>query len=80
MLRILLHLPNLFKLDFQLRRKLEKVCDQPEEVRLVHARRRVREELPVETHDEAGVTFQQEVDGELLQQVGNVIVRWNVVN
>ena len=49
-------------------------------MRLVHGRRRVWQELPVETHDEAGVTFQQEVDRELLQQVGDVVVGGNVVD
>jgi hypothetical protein len=75
-----INLPNLFEFNFQLRSKFKEICDEPEEMRLVHRGWRVGKQLFVKAHDETGVTFEEEVDRELFQQVGNVVVRRNVVN
>ena len=59
------NLPNLFEFNFQLRSKFEEVSDEPKEMWLVHGWRRVGQQLFVKTHDETGVTLEEEVDREL---------------
>ena len=73
-------LPNLFKLNFKLWRKFEEVSNEPQKMGFVHGWRWVGQQLFVQAHDKTGVALKQEVDGELLQKVSNVVISGDVVH
>lgn len=65
---------DMLQVQLNLRRKLQEVRHEPEEVRRVDFQIQVGNDLSVESADERVVPLEEEVDCELFEDVGDVVV------